>query len=45
MPAGGEQFTRLEMDANGQRFLVRAPVQSDRSLITVAMNWPATLRQ
>jgi eukaryotic-like serine/threonine-protein kinase len=45
MPAGGDEFTRLEMDANGQRFLVRAPVQNERSPITVVMNWPATLRQ
>jgi Tol biopolymer transport system component len=45
MPIGSEQYTRLEMDADGQRFLVKAPVQSDRSLITVIMNWPATMRQ
>jgi serine/threonine protein kinase/Tol biopolymer transport system component len=44
MPVGFEEYTRLEMDPNGERFLAKAQT-NNKPPITVVMNWPATLRR
>ena len=42
-PAAGQ--IGYEVSADGQRFLVNSPVESDATPITVILNWPAKLNK